>query len=74
MVARIEAGADPDSKTARAPSLDALEALAGALGVPVAALVPEPAPAELWARALLAAAGEPQEALRALATAIDEMS
>lgn len=70
-VSRVEA--DDDSPRARAPSLDVLERLAGALGVPVAALVAEPCAgdASSHARALLLAADLP-EVLRALAQAAED--
>ncbi len=70
-VVRCEA---PDgSSRARAPSLDSLERLARALGVPLAALVDDKPDAVARARALLGIATVP-EALRAIAQVTEELS
>lgn len=68
-VVRVEA--DDDNPRARAPSLDVLERLAAALGVPVVAVVGDGSAGDALghARALLGAAELP-EALRALAEAV----
>ena len=70
----VRCEADDGNARARAPSVEVLERLAGALELPPSALVSEPSAgdAEHHARALLAAAELP-DVLRALSDAMEDV-